>query len=387
MACTRPATGANTSVYLCLETDCGVTPDSPVWIPFRYTGSIPSLNRDNLQGAELDGSREITSLRLGQFNPNGDVNVELYYGAHDDLYSALLQSSWVSGVTESAVDITVDATAGTFTRAAGDFTTNLSVGDVVKFSDLIGSGNSDPVTITSLTALVATCDAADLTDEASTSTDVVQGDKLVVGTSKKSFSLLVDYGDLNSGAGGYDIIPGCEVSASSIEIAVNALVTGSFSFIGRDYLVNTSLPAGSTFADANTSRPYASFDGSIIQDNEKVGFVTSISPSMDNAAEAAYVVGKRGPNHISYGRMSNTFDIEAFFYDYTLFEKFANEDEGAMSALLKLDGKGLSFTWPRFIYTAGAPDIAGESDISISASAQALKDTDAGTSLIIQRVE
>lgn len=386
MACSTPATGNNTSVYYVVETDCGVTPDTPAWTPLRFTGSLPSLTRDNLTSAELDGSRETTNLRLGQFNPNGDINVEFYYGAHDDLLAGLMQSAWVTGTTESALDITVDATAKTYTRAAGDFTINNAVGDLVKFPDLVGSGNSDPVIITSLTATVLTAAAATLTDETSATTDLVCGDKLKVGTTRKSFSLLYVYEDLDGGAGGYDIVPGCEVTASSIDISVNALVSGSFSFIGQDYLANTTLPAGSTFNAANTNRPYASFDGSLIQDDVQIGFVTSITPEMDNAGEAAFVVGQRGPSHVSYGRMSNTFGIEAFFLNYGLFQKFIDEEEGEMQALLKLDGNGMSLRWPRFVYTEGAPDVAGEGDISISASAQALKDTTEDTSLIIQRV-
>ena len=386
MACTRPATGANTSVYITEETTCGVTPNSPVWDHFRFTGSIPSLTRDNLTSSELDGSREVSGLRLGQFNPNGDVNVELYYGAHDAIISALMQGSWVSGTTEAGLTITVDADAATFTRASGDFTTNYAVGDLVKFPGLTGSGNSDPVTITSVSALTITADGASLTNETSATTDIVGGDKLNVGTSKKSFSLMVVYDDLNNGVGGVDIITGCEVTAASFDISVNALVTGSFSFIGRDYMANTTEPAGSTFNDVNTERPFASFDGALIQDSAQIGFVTSITPEMDNTGEAAFVVGKRGPSHISYGRMSNTFGIEAFFLDYTLFEKFANEEEGSMVATLKLDGNAMSFHWPRFIYTEGSPSIDGESDISVSASAQALKDSDLNTSLIIQRV-
>lgn len=385
MACNRPATGANTSVFYVEEVDCGVTPTSPVWTPLRFTGSLPSLTRDNLTSAELDGSREISELRLGQFNPNGDINVEFYYGAHDDLLAALLQSTWVAGTTEAGLTIDVDGTLNTITRSAGDFTANFAVGDLVKFPSLTGS-NSDPIIITALTATVLTAAAATLVDESTATSDIVGGDQLKVGTTKKSFSLLIYYEDLNNGVGGYDLIKGCEVTASSIDISVNALVTGSFSIIGRDYLANTTEPAGSTYNNVNTNRPFASFDGSLIQDNALIGFVTSITPEMDNAGEAAFVVGQRGPSHVSYGRMTNTFGIEAFFIDYTLFDKFVNETEGEMNALLKLDGNGWSLRWPRFIYTEGAPDVAGESDISISASGQALKDATESTSLIIQRV-
>lgn len=383
---TRPATGAQTSVYFVLETETGVTPDNPVWTKLRFTGSLPALTRDNLESAELDGSREKNNIRLGQYSVAGDINVELYYGAFDELLEGLMQGSWVAGSVDSGVEITVDASANTFTRTTGDFTAIFSEGDTVKFGSLVGSGNSDPVVITSVTATVITAAAATLTDESATTTDVTQCDTLKVGTDIKSFSLLYHYADLNDGAGGYDLVTGCEVTAMGLEVSVNNLVTGSFSVIGRNYEQNASLPSGSTFNDANTSRPFASFDGSLVQDGDQIGFVTSISPSMDNAAEAVFVVGSRGASHISYARMSNTFDIEAFFQNYDLFDKFVSEEEGSMQALLKLDGNGFSIRYPRFMYTAGTPEVTGDTDISISASGQALKDADAGTSLILQRI-
>lgn len=387
MACIKPATGTNTLLYYIEEVDCGVTPENPAWTELRFTGGIPVLNRESLTSEELDGSREINGFRLGQFNPSGDTNIELSYGAHDDLLEGAMQSSWVAGATDAAVDITVDPAAKTFTRAAGDFTATFAVGDLVKMPSLTGK-NQGPYIITALTTTFMTCAGAkesDLTAE-TVSTDVVQGDKLLVGKTVKSYSLLVHYTDLASGAGGYDIIRGCEISTFNTNIAVNALVTGTFGFIGKSYEADATLPAGSTFVAAPQNRQFASFDGRINQDGATLGFVTSISQSSDNSAEANFEIGSRGPSHISFAKMNNTFSIESFFYDYTLFKKFIDEEKTSMTAVLSLDGKALSFSWPEFYYTEGAPDVAGPGDIAQNLTGQAVKET--GTSsLIIQRVE
>lgn len=387
MACIKPATGTNTLLYYIEEVDCGVTPDAPEWKELRFTGGIPVLNRDSLVSEELDGSREINGFRLGQFNPSGDTNVELSYGAQDDLLEAALQSAWVAGATDSAVEITVDPVAKTLTRSVGDYTAIFAVGDLVKMPSLTG-GNIGPYTITELTGSVMTLGAAkeaDLTAETVT-TDVIQGDKLLVGKTVKSFSLLVHYTDLNSGVGGYDIIRGCEVSTMALNIAVNALVTGTFGFIGKSYEADATLPVGSTFAAAPTNRQYASFDGRVIKDNETLGFVTSISGNSDNSAEPNFEIGSRGPSHISFAKMANTFSIESYFYDYALFKSFIAEAKGSMTAVLSLEGKAMSFTWPEFYFTEGAPSVDGPGDISQNLTGQAVKES--GTSsLIIQRVE
>lgn len=386
MACLKPATGTNTVLYYVKEVDCGVTPDNPAWTPFRSTGGIPRLTRESFTSEELDGTREINGFRLGQKGVSGDINEEISYGSHDEIIAAGMQSSWVAGATDSAVEITVDADLKTFTRSAGDYTATFAVGDLVKMPSL-QAANQGGFFITALTATVMTCAGAkDLVDEVSTTTDVVQGDKLSVGKTVESFSMLVHYTDLNDGAGGYDLIKGVEISAFSSSIAVNAIVTGSFSVIGKSYESNAALPAGSTFNPAATTRPFSSFDGRIMQDGQPLGFVTSISPSSDNSAEAVYSIGSDFASHISFAKMNNTFSLETFFFDYAKFQKFTDGTKTRLDLILSLDGKSLGISYPEFYYTEGGPDVAGPGDISENLSGQAVRES--GTSSIIfQRVE
>jgi hypothetical protein len=373
-------------MYYIEEIECGVTPDTPEFKPLRYTGGIPVLNRDSLESAELDGSREKTNFRLGQFNPTGETSVELSYGSHDDLLEAYMQGTWAAGDTVAGLSVTVDATAKTFTIAAGDLTVNYSVGDIVKFPSLTGA-NANPIEITALTATVLTASLAKgLTSESTVTTDITGADKLIVGKTRRTFTILVHYTDLNGGAGGYDIIRGYEFGNFGCSIAVNSLASGSFSGIGRSYEADATLPAGTTFAAATTSKPFTSFDGSLSQDNIKIGFVSSIDPSSDVTQEAEFEIGDTGVAVVSYGKVSNTFDVSAMFKDYTLFDAFINETESAMTAMLSLEGSALAFTWPRFLYTSGAPDVAGEGTIIQSLTGQALKDPTEQTSLIIQRI-
>lgn len=385
MTCLKPATGTNTVLYYVKEINCGVTPATPKWKPLRFTGGVPVLNRESLVSAEMSGTREINGFRLGQFNPSGDTNVEISFGSHDDLLEGAQQSRWTTGAVDSSVSVTVDASAKTFTRSAGDYTANFAVGDLVKFQNLTGA-NQGPFLITALTSTVMTCAGAkDLSTESAT-TDVTQGDKLLVGKEIISFSLLIHYTDLNNGAGGYDIIRGCELSTSAANIAVNSLVTGTFGFIGKSYEVDATLPTGSTFAAALTTPPFASFDGRLQQGGETLGFVTSIAQNTDNSAEANFEIGSRGPSFISFGKVNNTLTLETYFYDYTQFKKFANEQKTDLSVILSLDGKAMAWSWPEFYYTEGAPDPAGEGSISQNLTGQAVRET-GPSSLIIQRVQ
>jgi len=137
--CPKPATGAASSVYYVEELTCGITPENPVWTPFRRTSGNLQQTKDTLESNELDGSRDRADTRLGQSQISGDLSIEMSYSSHDPFYAALLGSSWQSGSTQSGVNITVDPIAKTFTSDSGDFTTDFAVGDLVVFPSLTGN--------------------------------------------------------------------------------------------------------------------------------------------------------------------------------------------------------------------------------------------------------
>lgn len=97
----RPATGAQTTLYYVKETTIGEVPANPVWIPLRYAGGIPQLTRESLESAELDGGRESFNFRLGAHLASGDVNVELSHLTHNDLIAAALQGQFVEDPKDS----------------------------------------------------------------------------------------------------------------------------------------------------------------------------------------------------------------------------------------------------------------------------------------------
>ena len=388
MACDNPATGARTSHYYIQEVDCGVTPTSPAWTPLRYTSGNMQLSKDSLQSSELDGSREVADLRLGSNQTAGDISVELSYGAYDDLLEAALGGTWASGLAIAAVDVTVLASAKTFTRAAGSYITDgVAVGDVIQFEDLLLGTNANPYLVTAVTATVVTCSqAVGLVDEVSVTTDYSTGDKLEVGSTRRTYSILTHFADADAGAGEYHVTRGVEISGYSFDVAVNALVTGTLNTIGRTYAPDEGLPAGSTFPAAIKTEPYASVDGRIIEAGALLAFVTGLTNTLDNGASAQFEIGSNSTSFIEQGRANSTLSLSTFFENSTLLSKFVNETE--TSVVLILDGTdgALSFSYNRVVYTTGAPDVAGEGSITQSLDAQALAGTSGESSLVVQRL-
>ena len=186
MACTKPATGAKTSLFYILEDDCGVTPNPAVWTPFRFTGGVPQLSKDSLQSSELDASREITDLRTGSNQTSGDISLELSYGSFDDLLEAALGGHWGELIDTSGAVITVDDTPRTFSRDTGSYIDDgILIGDTVTFPGLSTGNNGLPFIVGSVTALVLTAAIGEgpFSDEGPTASNIQLGvtDELTVG--------------------------------------------------------------------------------------------------------------------------------------------------------------------------------------------------------------
>lgn len=387
MACKRPATGARSSHFYVLEADCGVTPDNPAWLPLRFTSGNPQLTKDSIQSSELDGSREVADLRLGSNQTSGEINVELSYTSYDDLLQGALGGTWAAGVSDTGLSVTVDSTLKTFTRDAGDFVADgVLVGDLIRFDGLTGD-NANAFIATAVTPTVVTCSQAQgLTDEAAVSTDYASADKLEVGTTRRSFSILTHYADADEGNGEYHITRGVEITGYNFDVSVNAMVTGTLSTIGQTYEADIALPAGSTFPTVAKTEPYASVDGRILENDLLLSYVTSMTATLDNGASAQFEIGSNDTSFIEQGRANSTLSLSTFFEDSALLTKFINETETSVVLVLENTSGALSFTYGRVVYTTGAPDIAGEGSITQSLDAQALKGVNNESSVIIQRL-
>ena len=385
--CPKPATGAASAVYYVEELTCGVTPDNPIWNLFRRTSGNLQLTKDTLESNELDGSRDRADTRLGQSQTSGDLNVEMSYGSHDPFYAALLGSTWQAGANEVALDVTVDAALKTFTRSAGDYTSNYSVGDLVVFPSLTGD-NALPFIATTVTATVITGAGIpdnQLTSEGPISTDIDSAEYLEIGDVCTSFSILEEYPDLNSGAGGYIITRGVKIVNLSYNLAVNALNTGTFQTLGLTQEIDAALPAGSTFPDVPKSEIYSGVDGTILQDESAIGFVTGVDATTDTEASAQFELGDNQVSFIEQGRVGSNLTLASFFVDFGQLEKFASETEVNLTLFMQSSDGTLVFSYPRVVYTSGAPDVAGAGSITQSLDASAFK-PDTGSSIKIQRL-
>lgn len=387
MSCTSPSSGSLTSHWYIEEVTCGTTPANPAWKSLRYTGGNMRLNKDSIQSAELDGSREVADIRLGQNQTSGDISIEMSYGSHDDLLEAALGGSWSTGATGGPIEVNVNSGAKTFTRTVGDWTLVVEEGDIIKFSGYSNAGNNGTFYVTNVTTLVLTvaCKDSLLTTEANLAVSFVVADKLQVGTTRKTFAILTHYADAAGGAGEYHITNGVEITGFSFDVSVNAIVTGTLNTIGRSYSPDTALPGGSTFVPTTKTETFAGVDGRIFENEGVLGYVTSVSITHDTASSAQFEIGSSNVSFIEKGRANTTLSMSTFFYDSSLLQKFINETETRVQVTAVGNDGSMAFYFPRVIYTSGTPELGGEGSITQTFDAQALG-VSGGSSITICRI-
>lgn len=383
----QPYKGANTAQYYVLETTPGVTPTNPAWSILRNTGGIPAVTRDALVSNELNGSRETSSIRTGNKQVTGEFAIEFGPRSQDELLAGAMTSSWVSGSTSTGLSVTVDAAAKTYTRAAGSFVIDgVEVGDLVQFPDLTGN-NSKPFIATAVSALVVTGAAIQyaLTAESAVTTDLVVADKLETGNLCKSYSVLTWFKGKCGAPDSYLLTKGVEFTGFTIEQAVNAMVTGSFPFIGLSQEVLSSYPEGSTFPSEAKRDPFSSVDVSAYNGTAPLELVDTFTITNDNGASAQFALGTASAAFVERGKAANTFSLAGKLYDMTLLNLFLNETQIELTSVLENQGGAMSFTLKRAELTAATPEIGGPESVTLTMEGQATGNA-FQSSIVIQRI-
>ena len=382
----QPYKGANTAQFYVAEVTPGVTPASPSWSPLRNTGGIPAVTRDALVSNELDGSREVSSIRTGNKQVAGEYSIELSASSQDELLAGAMTSSWVAGSTVAGLTVSVNSTAKTFTRSTGDFTSAVDVGDLVRFPALDGD-NALPFIVTAVTATVITGAGIShaLNTAAGVATTLVVADKLETGNLCKTYSVLTWFKGKCGGSDSYLLTKGVEFSGFTIEQAVNAMVTGSFPFIGLSQEVLTSPPAGSTFTVSFSAQPFASVDVSAFNGTAPLKLIDSFTITNDNAASAQFELGNTSVAFVERGRAANTFSLAGKLYDTTLLNMFLNETQIELTSILAGPDGAMSFSLKRAELTAATPEVGGPESVTLSLEGQATGNA-MQSSIVIQRI-
>jgi len=199
-----------------------------------------------------------------------------------------------------------------------------------------------------------------------------------VGLEKKSFTLQRGFDNINV----HNAFSGCVVNQWSVSIRPNAVVTSTFSVIGKD-MGNTEVLSGGT--NPSNYAPFDSFTGTIKEGGSTIGIVTGLDFTLNNNINSLNVLMQDTAAGLAEGRANVTGTLTAYFANSNLLDKFINETESSIElTLTDASSNSLTFYFPRIKYTGGDVSVNDEGPITISLPFTALKH-DTYTTLYITR--
>ena len=195
------------------------------------------------------------------------------------------------------------------------------------------------------------------------------GDTLVNGVVRRSFSLFRNFKDVDSSKLPYFTYVGCEYNTMTLSISTEAIVTVNFGIVGANQLEPSStVPTGATFGEPSTTEPMDSFSGSIKEGGVESAVVTEIELSVENGIAPRYVVGSKKSIKQSIGKFKVSGTLTAYFEDATLIGKYLREEASSLEITVTdgLPDNQYAFLLPKIKFTGGQPDVGGEGPITLS---------------------
>ena len=358
-------------VALIEESVYGTTPVAGNFKAARFTsdslsGTPETTESQQIRTDRLSSGQVVTGLTVG-----GDLNLELAKeDVVDDLIESAMYSTWATSAAVN-VDLTIDITAGTITRASGDFNADVAVGDVLTLAGFADSNNNTQVIVNAInSATVIDYDGADtIVDEAGSGTSFQVADKIEIGTTKKSFSMEKAFLDLTTKAINYR---GMIVSNMSHNVTYGEIVSSVFSFQGNDY--ETADSAAEFMTDGRTIDAAAttnSLNGSVDMPflvNSAAGSlakstfcIQSVEMSLNNNLTAQTCIGQAAPDDYSEGTAQIEVSLTAYLADenWQLLAKKLTQEPFALGFIVKNGDGFYGFYMPALQVSFEDPASAG----------------------------
>ena len=205
---------------------------------------------------------------------------------------------------------------------------------------------------------------------------------LKAGTTRRSFTIERFFDDITQ----YYRATGCEINTMSLDIAPNAIVTGSFGIVGKDISTAQTAISGSSYGSTPDKRVFNSLSGTLLLDSVEVAVVSQLTLNLENGIENLAVVGQDTQTRGAAGRSNLSGEVTVYFEDLTFLNLFHNETEAAIELTLSSGAESYQITLPRCLFNGGKPNTEGEREISLTMPFQALYSTAEASQIVITRI-
>jgi len=204
---------------------------------------------------------------------------------------------------------------------------------------------------------------------------------LKVGTVPKYFSIEDYAADIDQAR----LFTGCSVNSLSVSLAPNAMVTGTFSLVGKDMTISAT---EKTQDAATGAAPFDAYSGDLEIGGSVAAIVTAMDFTLTNGFAPTFVVGDDSAPSLEVGDAVVEGTISAYFEDAALLNRFIDETETSLKVTVgdnESTPNTLEFFFPRCKINSADVGVDGPTSRVISLSFVALRDETEATNLRITR--
>jgi hypothetical protein len=394
------ATANRTSLYRVKEVTWGLTPANPALIQCRYTGESLDDNIKTETSKEIRSDRQTPDLIPVDDSPGGDFNFEMSYGSFADLMESLMLSAWSAPltITGAAADIsTVLAVspAANLTSTTGAKFAGIVAGQWIKLAGFANPGNNGLFHVDAVlsgTQLALSPEPAAAETPAGAAVTIKSTGMVRNGVTEQSYTLVKIFADATTPT--RHIFTGQRVSAGTFDMKTGALLTGKWSFKGKQANYSTAAFAGETYPAVSTTTIMNCVQNvqNILQNGAavgSVGAVMSMSLNVDNQHREQKGLGVLGNVGVVAGSLLVKVTAQQYFESSAQATMFKNATAFSLSFQLK-DGFGnvLVVTLPFCKYDSFKENSTGlNTDVMAQTSFQALLDPVTGCMIQIDRFD
>jgi hypothetical protein len=360
----------------------------------RYTSESLSYDITSTSSQEIRSDRATADLIQTGASTSGGFNFELSATTFDDFFAGALYSAGWSTPT-SITPTTATYTASSSTLAAGSSAfTDVVVGQWLQVKGLTtaGTGYFRVTTRTSATQLVV---FTSLSANDGGTQCTIAGSYIRNGTTEKSFAfekkIVVNS---TTATNVFFQYTGMIINQMSLSAKSDAVMTGSFDFMGASADVSSTTAVNATLVAATTTpvlnatsnvggvfegRPtFSAIEGCLIQ---------GIDLTLNNNLRQIKGIGRKEACDVGVGQCDVKGNLTAYFFGMSIYQKYLDGTETAISfRTIDSDGHGYVFTLPRLKIETDKTNIGGSNqDIMENMTYVALYDSNSNCQIQIDK--
>ena len=354
----------------------------------RLTGESMHQETSTITSAEIRSDRQITDVVRSNLSVAGDTGFELSYSFAELLLAAVMSDQAAQDftsivtfspsaeliATESGSKFTEDGTGGNFDEMTpGQWI--LTSG----FSKDANNGYFKIKTITGSAEAMVMEVYGTLEDEGASATPVMtQGGQVVNGAKQRSYTVQRVHEDITSGTSGRSAAySGCMIDGMTLSATTEAVVTGSFSWIGAKGVSNDT-ELGTNPVDASTNDVMNSIedvDGVMEGTDYASKNITAFTMALANNLRPRLEIGTLGAVAIGTGTCNVSGTFQRYYSDATMIDKYLNFNDSALAIVFDdVDGNAYCFDFPKIVYTSAQRVAGGQNqDLIADMSLEAIR--------------